>query len=115
VDEAEQWCYSSCGSVDDESENLLRNDGVIATAGPIDTLKDIPVEKEGVTMRNADFINHISVQGIEYQIFDINRLEEKGIATISRLPFSIKILIENLLRKLDGRIVREEDLLNIAQ
>jgi aconitate hydratase len=66
-------------------------------------------------MGNADFINHISVQGIEYQIFDINRLEEKGIATISRLPFSIKILIENLLRKLDGRIVREEDLLNIAQ
>jgi aconitate hydratase len=66
-------------------------------------------------MRNADFINHISVQGIDYQIFDINRLEEKGIAPISRLPFSIKILIENLLRKLDGRIVREEDLLNIAQ
>ena len=66
-------------------------------------------------MRNADFINHIIVQGIDYQIFDINRLEEKGIAPISRLPFSIKILIENLLRKLDGRIVREEDLLNIAQ
>ncbi len=66
-------------------------------------------------MRNADFINHVNVQGIEYQIFDINRLEEKGIAKISRLPFSIKILIENLLRKLDGRIVREEDLLNIAK
>jgi len=66
-------------------------------------------------MNNAEFINHVSVQGVQYQIFDINKLEEKGIAAISRLPFSIKILVENLLRKLDGRIVREEDLLNIAK
>ena len=56
-------------------------------------------------MKNAEFINHVSVRGVEYQIFDINKLEEKGIAAISRLPFSIKILVENLLRKLDGRIV----------
>ncbi len=66
-------------------------------------------------MNKADFINYLSVQGNEYQIFDIHRLEEKGIAAISRLPFSIKVLVENLLRKLDGRIVREEDLLNIAK
>jgi aconitate hydratase len=66
-------------------------------------------------MNKAEFINYLSVQGNQYQIYDINRLEEKGIAAISRLPFSIKILVENLLRKLDGRIVREEDLLNIAK
>ena len=65
-------------------------------------------------MKNTEFINHVDVQGIEYQIFDINRLEEKGIAAINRLPFSIKILVENLLRKLDGGIVREEDLIHIA-
>jgi hypothetical protein len=46
VDEAEQWCYSNCGSIDDESENLLRNDGVFATAGLIDALKEISVEKK---------------------------------------------------------------------
>ncbi len=66
-------------------------------------------------MNKSEFINHTCVQGVEYQIFDINRLEAKGIAAISRLPFSIKILVENLLRNLDGRIVREEDLLNIAK
>ena len=65
-------------------------------------------------MKNAEFISHVSARGIDYQVFDINKLEEKGIAAVSRLPFSIKILVENLLRKLDGRIVREEDLLNIA-
>ncbi len=66
-------------------------------------------------MNKTEFINQVKVQGNKYQIFEINRLEEKGIATVSRLPFSIKILVENLLRKLDGRIVREEDLLNIAK
>ncbi len=66
-------------------------------------------------MNKAEFINHVNVQGKEYQIFDIHRLEEKGIADVGKLPFSIKILVENLLRKLDGRIVREEDLLNVAK
>ncbi len=66
-------------------------------------------------MEKTDFINHVKVQGQEYQIFDINRLEEKGIASVRHLPYSIKILVENLLRKLDGRVVREADLLNIAK
>ncbi len=66
-------------------------------------------------MEKTDFIKQIKVQGNEYQIFDINRLEEKGIAEVRKLPYSIKILVENLLRKLDGRVVREADLLNIAK
>ncbi|MBT8368203.1 MAG: aconitate hydratase AcnA, partial [Deltaproteobacteria bacterium] len=66
-------------------------------------------------MEKTDFINHVKVQGNEFQIFDINKLEEKGIAPVRKLPYSIKILVENLLRKLDGRVVREEDLLNIAK
>jgi len=66
-------------------------------------------------MDNTDFISHVNVQGREYQIFDISKLEEKGIATVRNLPYSIKILVENLLRKLDGRVVREADLLNIAK
>ena len=66
-------------------------------------------------MEKTDFINAVKVQGYEYQIFDINRLEEKGIAAIRNLPYSIKILVENLLRKFDGRVVREADLLNIAK
>jgi aconitate hydratase len=66
-------------------------------------------------MNNTDFITTVDVQGQKYDIFDINKLEKKGIATVSKLPFSIKILVENLLRKMDGRVVREEDLLNIAR
>jgi aconitate hydratase len=66
-------------------------------------------------MDNSEFIRRINVGDKEYSIFDINMLEEKGFAEIKALPFSIKILVENLLRKLDGRIVRESDILNIAR
>ena len=66
-------------------------------------------------MEKTDFIDYVNVQGKKYQIFDINRLEEKGIASVRKLPYSIKILVENLLRHLDGRVVGEEDLLNIAR
>jgi aconitate hydratase len=66
-------------------------------------------------MEKTDFISTVTIQGKKYNIFDINKLEEKGIAAVSKLPFSIKILVENLLRKMDGRVVRQEDLLNIVR
>ena len=66
-------------------------------------------------MDNQEFVKRLDINNKEYTIFDINLLEEKGMADIKRLPFSIKILVENLLRKLDGRIVTEEDLINIAK
>jgi len=66
-------------------------------------------------MNKLEFMRRMTIGGTELGFFDINILEEKGLADIKRLPFSIKILVENLLRKLDGRIVRESDLLNIAR
>ncbi|MFC1815065.1 aconitate hydratase AcnA [Thermodesulfobacteriota bacterium] len=65
-------------------------------------------------MQAQDFMRPITINGKEYNIFDINGLQEKGVADVTRLPFTIKILVENLLRKLDGRIVKEKDLINIA-
>ena len=66
-------------------------------------------------MERDDFTRRINVKGSEYNIMDINILEETGRADIKRLPYSIKILVENLLRKLDGHLVKESDLLNIAR
>jgi aconitate hydratase len=65
-------------------------------------------------MKKEDFIGTIEVKGRSYRYFDILRLAADGIADIQRLPFSIRILTENLLRKMDGRVVREEDLRQIA-
>ncbi len=65
-------------------------------------------------MQKEDFIRKFEAGGKAYAMYDIQRLEADGVADIQRLPFSIRILVENLLRKLDGRVVREEDLRNIA-
>ncbi|HSV93388.1 MAG TPA: aconitase family protein, partial [Desulfobacterales bacterium] len=66
-------------------------------------------------MKKTDFIRKAVVKGKEYRFVDIQLLEKKSIAKIDRLPFSIRILVENLLRKMDGRVVKESDVLHIAK
>ena len=66
-------------------------------------------------MDNTAYRSQIEIKNRTYTLFDITRLEKNGIADIKRLPYSIKILVENLLRKLDGRVVLDEDLKNIAR
>ena len=51
------------------------------------------------------------------QTFDIHRLEfleEQGVADLAKLPFSLRILLENLLRCEDGRFVHAEDIRALA-
>src|ERR1035438_2519861 len=50
----------------------------------------------------------------EYEYYRLARLEEKGVGHIGRLPFSIKILLENLLRNEDGRRVSARDVEAVA-
>ncbi|MBW2514344.1 MAG: aconitate hydratase AcnA [Deltaproteobacteria bacterium] len=66
-------------------------------------------------MNHQDFVRRIDSNRNPLSIFDIQLLESKGIADIHRLPFSIKVLVENLLRKLDNDIVTEPDLLAISR
>ncbi|MGD8644887.1 MAG: aconitate hydratase AcnA [Desulfobacterales bacterium] len=66
-------------------------------------------------MKNETYIREFQAGSQTYAMFDIQQLETEGIAEIGRLPFSIRVLVENLLRKMDGDIVKEEDLLNIAR
>src|SRR5579885_1695915 len=52
------------------------------------------------------------------QAFEIHRLEsldKHGVAHLSRLPFSLRILLENLLRCEDGRFVRKDDIAALAK
>ncbi len=48
-------------------------------------------------------------------IYRIQKLEEDGIADVSRLPFSIKILLEAALRQCDGFEITREDVERIAR
>jgi aconitate hydratase len=47
-------------------------------------------------------------------IYRLDRLEQAGLGQISRLPFSIRLLVENLLRNCGGGQVREEDVRALA-
>ncbi len=48
-----------------------------------------------------------------YEIFRLDALESRGLP-VARLPYSLKILLENLLRLEDGRVVRPEDIEKLA-
>jgi aconitate hydratase len=65
-------------------------------------------------MQTQAYMRPMEVGGQTYDIVDISLLERNGIADIQRLPYAIKILVENLLRKLDNKVVLEKDLINIA-
>ena len=65
-------------------------------------------------MDARDFIRTINIANRTYRYFDIKILQEQGLAVIDRLPFSIRVLVENLLRKFDGRVVGEKELRAIA-
>src|SRR5438876_11759205 len=49
-----------------------------------------------------------------YRIFRLDALEKRGITSVARLPFSIKVLLENLLRFEDGQRVTAADVEAIA-
>ena len=50
-----------------------------------------------------------------YAFYSLAAAEKNGLKGISRLPFSMKVLLENLLRNEDGRSVSKDDLLAVAQ
>ncbi len=49
-----------------------------------------------------------------YTIYSLPEAEKNGLASVSRLPFSMKVLLENLLRYEDGRTVRRADIEAVA-
>jgi len=49
-----------------------------------------------------------------YGFYDMNELESKGIAQISALPFSVRVMLESLLRNEDGYQVTKKDIEALA-
>ncbi len=48
------------------------------------------------------------------EFYSLPRLEKEGVGKISKLPFSIRVLLESVLRNCDGKRIREEDIANLA-
>ncbi len=66
-------------------------------------------------MDRLRFTDTLRVEGQVYRFYDITKLQQAGIAEIDRLPFSIRVLVENLLRKLDVHGVEEDHLMTLAR
>ena len=57
----------------------------------------------------------LSTAGGTVYMYSLLALEHRGFPGISRLPFSLKILLENLLRQEDGRFVKQADIEALAK
>ncbi|MEL7129629.1 MAG: aconitate hydratase AcnA [Pseudomonadota bacterium] len=53
----------------------------------------------------------LSVDGKTYAYYALDAAAENGLGDISRLPASLKVLLENMLRHEDGKTVTKEDIL----
>ncbi len=56
----------------------------------------------------------LNVNGKAYSYFSLPELEKKGIGPVSKLPFSIKVLLEAALRQMDGVAITEDHVKLIA-
>src|SRR6202049_3957845 len=56
----------------------------------------------------------LHVDGKPYEIFRLSALEKKGVGHAAKLPFSLQVLLENLLRQEDGRFVHPADIEALA-
>ena len=52
--------------------------------------------------------------GAEYEYFNLIEAEKNGLTGIAQLPYSMKVLLENLLRNEDGRTVTKENIEAVA-
>jgi len=56
----------------------------------------------------------LAVNGSNYTIYQLEALEKRGFS-LSRLPYSIRVMVENVLRREDGRIVTGEQVEALAR
>ncbi len=57
----------------------------------------------------------LRVNDTDYQIFRLDALEKAGLAKLQRIPYAIKVLLENLLRFEDDRTVKPSDIEYVAK
>ena len=67
------------------------------------------------SINSFDTRTQITAGGTTVDVFSLAALERAGFPEIARLPFSLKILLENLLRREDGRFVDAEDIKTLAR
>ncbi|KAB8138826.1 aconitate hydratase AcnA [Gracilibacillus oryzae] len=54
------------------------------------------------------------LNGKKYNYFELKALENAGLGKIDRLPFSIRVLLESLVRQHDGHVIKDEHVKSLA-
>ncbi|MBB6452809.1 aconitate hydratase [Salirhabdus euzebyi] len=55
------------------------------------------------------------IDGKKYNYYHLKALEEAGIGNISRLPYSVRVLLESVLRQYDGHVIKNEHIEKLAK
>ncbi|TDM15368.1 aconitate hydratase AcnA [Macrococcus bovicus] len=55
------------------------------------------------------------LNGKTYTFYSLKSLEELGLGEISQLPYSIRVLLESVLRQFDGRVITEDHIKHLAK
>jgi aconitate hydratase len=56
-----------------------------------------------------------NVNGKTYNYYSLQALEAANVGNVSKLPYSIKVLLESVLRQVDGRVITKEHVENLAK
>ena len=57
----------------------------------------------------------LTVGNTQFDYFSLEQAEKAGAGAIARMPFSLKVMLENLLRFEDGSTVSKEDILALVR
>ncbi|SDZ43336.1 aconitate hydratase [Evansella caseinilytica] len=71
------------------------------------------MSKDNQSLYNAK--RTFEINGKTYNFYDLKAIEEAGVAIVSNLPYSIKVLLESVLRQYDGKVIKEEHVENLAK
>ncbi len=56
----------------------------------------------------------LSVNGTDYSFVNLKALQAQGVGNIGKMPYSIRVLLEAMVRNLDGFIVTNDDIAGLA-
>ncbi len=57
----------------------------------------------------------LNTNGSSYTIYRLDTLEKQGLVTLSRMPYSIRIMLESLLRQCNELEITRQDVVNLAK
>jgi aconitate hydratase len=81
---------------------------------PIHQLTGFHYDRRMASLNSFGARTSLAVGGETYQIYSLPALERAGHPGVARLPYSLRILLENLVRREDRRFVNADDVAALA-